>query len=216
MHRVVKLPGLSRRDQQKASTRAALTEAAIELAEVQGVDHTTVDAVADRVGVSRRTFFNYFPNVDACIATSTSELLAAAMAALEERPADEPILQSAAHAFRAVFPAEAIGDLVRLFRLLQSSPRLAGTHLEYWHGANRRVERVLAARLPHADDLWVRSLAGAILGVAESAVTAWLTTLDDHTPEAITQEADAWAEALHGAIATCFGHLADGFGHPTS
>jgi len=51
----------SRRDQHKSRTRRALREAALELFASQGFDDTTTEEIAERAGVSVRTFFRYFP-----------------------------------------------------------------------------------------------------------------------------------------------------------
>ncbi|MEU0407922.1 helix-turn-helix domain-containing protein [Streptomyces griseorubiginosus] len=42
-------------------TAALITESALDLAEERGVDGFTMDELAERVGVSRRTLFNYVP-----------------------------------------------------------------------------------------------------------------------------------------------------------
>ena len=54
-------PAPSRRDQHKSRTRQALRQAALELFASQGFDTTTTEEIAERAGVSVRTFFRYFP-----------------------------------------------------------------------------------------------------------------------------------------------------------
>lgn len=54
-------PGTPTRGRPRASSRAVLEEAAYELFLEQGYDGTTVAEIARRAGVSRGTFFNYFP-----------------------------------------------------------------------------------------------------------------------------------------------------------
>ncbi|MET4096384.1 helix-turn-helix domain-containing protein [Arthrobacter sp. UYCu712] len=48
------------RARRRAETWSALHEAAASLALKRGVEHTTVEAIAEGAGVSPRTFFNYF------------------------------------------------------------------------------------------------------------------------------------------------------------
>ena len=76
----------NRRDLAKRETRAALVDAAIEIARAEGLGALTADAVADRAGVSRRTFFNYFPTTDAVLAVPSLDFLARAISDFEARP----------------------------------------------------------------------------------------------------------------------------------
>lgn len=50
------------RERKKQATRNALRETALQLAEEHGLNGLTVEAVCAKVGVSTRTFFNYFPS----------------------------------------------------------------------------------------------------------------------------------------------------------
>ncbi|WP_159448857.1 TetR/AcrR family transcriptional regulator [Demequina sp. NBRC 110053] len=53
--------GESLRDRKRRLARNATQKAAIELSLEHGVDAVTVDMICDRVGISPRTFYNYFP-----------------------------------------------------------------------------------------------------------------------------------------------------------
>ena len=80
-----------RRDQQKEQTRLDLALAAFELAQAEGLAQVRVPQIAAAVGVSTRTFNNYFPSKEAAIVWPTT-LRGARMAAdLAERPAGEPL-----------------------------------------------------------------------------------------------------------------------------
>lgn len=68
---------MSRRAQKKAEVREALVAAADELFVERGFDGTTVDDIAERAGVSRRTFFRYFPTKEAIAFPSSAARVAA-------------------------------------------------------------------------------------------------------------------------------------------
>jgi AcrR family transcriptional regulator len=57
----------SLRDEHKAHTERALREAALKLFASQGYDTTTIEEVAERAGVSARTFFRYFPTKESVL-----------------------------------------------------------------------------------------------------------------------------------------------------
>src|SRR2546425_115776 len=76
------------RERHMDRTRAAIVDAALALFQEQGFNETTVDAIAERADVGRRTFFRYFPakesvlfhDIDGQI-QATLEALAALLAA---------------------------------------------------------------------------------------------------------------------------------------
>ena len=55
-------PAVGLRERKKMVRREALHEAALRLVELHGLDGTTVEQICEEVGVSPRTFFNYFPS----------------------------------------------------------------------------------------------------------------------------------------------------------
>ncbi len=56
-----------RRQQHKLRTERALQKAALELFATFGYDTTTTDEIAERAGVSPRTFFRYFPTKESVL-----------------------------------------------------------------------------------------------------------------------------------------------------
>jgi AcrR family transcriptional regulator len=113
------------RERKKEQTRRALEDAALDLFERQGFDHTTVEEIAAVCDVSPRTFFRYFATKDQVLFGDEGEF-SEMLADLEQRPADEPPLRSV----RAVVDAkiESSADepdrLVRRARVIAATPSL--------------------------------------------------------------------------------------------
>lgn len=59
---------ISRRELNKRLTQEAIFEAAMALFKAQGYEATTIEEIAAASGVSKGTFFNYFPSKDAILA----------------------------------------------------------------------------------------------------------------------------------------------------
>jgi AcrR family transcriptional regulator len=77
------------RERKKAATRHALHEAALRLAAERGLEHVTVEAIADAANVSRRTFSNYFSGKEEALFHGDAEQLRRMLELLADQPADE-------------------------------------------------------------------------------------------------------------------------------
>lgn len=204
----------TRRELNKTATRDALVEAALALSDELSLDLVTADAVAERAGVSRRTFFNYFPSVEDCVASSITDVLQAAIDKFEDAPADQPIMTAASHAFSQVFTAESTPRMARVLSLVRTHPRMLRSHLEQWDRATDEITRALSRRFPATDPLWTSALASSMVSVAASAIRGWLADLDDAPSRAPALTAAASSQTLRLTVDRCFGYLADGFSTP--
>ncbi|GLY92718.1 TetR/AcrR family transcriptional regulator [Actinoallomurus iriomotensis] len=75
-------PAADRRARQRERTRHRILEAALELFSARGYAHTTMDDIAGRADIARRTLFNHFPAKQAILAAwraERGERLAAAL-----------------------------------------------------------------------------------------------------------------------------------------
>ncbi|WP_290051904.1 TetR family transcriptional regulator [Amycolatopsis solani] len=83
-------PGL--RERKKVRTRRSLIDAAYELFARQGFADTTVEQIAEVVGVSARTFHRYFSSKEDAALSVLTEQHDAIVEALRTRPAEESVL----------------------------------------------------------------------------------------------------------------------------
>jgi AcrR family transcriptional regulator len=82
------------RERKKADTRRALSDAALHLAFEVGLDNVTREDIANRAGVSLRTFTNYFAGKYDAIAYRQVDRIRQGIALLRTRPADQPLWEA--------------------------------------------------------------------------------------------------------------------------
>ena len=92
------------RDRKKHQVRQALVDAAIRLFDERGIDATSVDDIAEAVGMSRATFFNHFPYKEAILVEIGARFVAdiAAHAASHRRRSVRYALYDLADAIAAI------------------------------------------------------------------------------------------------------------------
>jgi AcrR family transcriptional regulator len=98
--------GLGLRERKKLGTRWALSDAALELSIERGLDNVTREDIANRAGVSLRTFNNYFTGKYEAIAFRQIDRTRQGLDAFRERPADEPLWSAITQAMLAPLEAE--------------------------------------------------------------------------------------------------------------
>ncbi|WP_163506211.1 TetR/AcrR family transcriptional regulator [Fodinicola acaciae] len=164
-------PGL--RERKKQETRSALAWAAIRLAVRRGLDNVLVEDIAAEVGVSPRTFNNYFASKADAIASRHVDRMRRVVAALPERPATESLWQALEEAVVSQFlqqseDAEAMPDPQWRggVHRMTAEPSVQAALLR----GSREVEHELAAAIADrlgvpADQMYPQLVASA-LGVA--------------------------------------------------
>jgi AcrR family transcriptional regulator len=105
---VVAMTGL--RERKKADTRRALSDAALDLAFERGLENVTREDIANLVGVSLRTFNNYFNGKFEALGYRQAERMRRGVALLRQRPADEPLWTSISHVVLETLEAD-FGDV---------------------------------------------------------------------------------------------------------
>ena len=140
----------SRRELNKAATRQAITDAAMDLLRTRGPGNFTVEDIADAAGISRRTFFNYFGSTEAAIASVTFGFLDKALQQFRLRPAGEPILESARAALVELADPMTVAPMAELYSLGQANPQLSRSELEAWDHCTVQIIDAARERSPRA------------------------------------------------------------------
>jgi AcrR family transcriptional regulator len=170
---------LGRRAANKVRTREAVVEAAVRLLQRDGLESLTAEKVADEAGISRRTFFNYFPSVEAVYAFQAQQVFDHLRGALAARPVDEPLIDGAKAVVAEVFDADSLADAVRTWRVVDSCPAANRYALEATSDAlvelaGEWVKDRLPSDTPQLRRLRVAVLTAACIGAFDVARRDWL------------------------------------------
>ncbi|GAA1649886.1 TetR family transcriptional regulator [Microbacterium flavum] len=172
------------RERTRRAVMTELTAVAQDLFVAQGYDRTTVDEIASASGMSKRTFFRYFPSKDDLV-IGKYDLFADRMAeAFDARPADEPVWESLRRLFditldyieddRQRARSEAMDEIVR------STPQLHARYLEKMQRVQalltERVARRLLGEEHTTTDPRPAALVGAAFASMQAARQAWFAS----------------------------------------
>ncbi len=164
------------RERTRRAVRTELAGLAMEMFLERGYDRTTVDDIAAAAGLSKRSFFRYFPSKEDVVFDGMDEIAEGIAAELRARRGDEPAWECL-HAVLSHWNDEIFGSLRKLagLRLLESSPTLrAGLHVKR-DELRARITAALREREGCALDAFTADLLTAAAGVAlDTADRAWL------------------------------------------
>jgi AcrR family transcriptional regulator len=173
------------RERKKARTRASLREHALRLFREQGYHATTVEQIAAAAEVSPSTFFRYFPTKEDLVLQDDMDTRM--IEALERQPARLGPVAAARAASREVFASYTAADLDLIqqnMALTLSVPEVRARALDEFARTIAVMSEALAKRSGRpADDLTVRTIAGAIIGVIMSITLPWDGWSDRQTIE---------------------------------
>ena len=99
-------PAQGLRQAKKERTRLAIVDAGLDIVIESGRTQATVDAIAERAGVSVRTFHNYFDSKDAMFAHPLAQLLDVLTTKLAEQPAGAEYFDALSGAWIGMLEAE--------------------------------------------------------------------------------------------------------------
>lgn len=196
------------RARKKRARLEALVDATHRLAGAHGLDHVTVEAVCAEVGVSVRTFFNYFESKDDAVLGMAHWRLDPAAA--EEFAAGGPsgdLLPDMQVLVASVLDHPPLGKerMARAFEVAKGHPELfvrAYTHVQ---GLHDEIEALVRRRLGPATDASVVGMVGALLMVLSHATfVRWDTTgrtgdVHDHLPSVVADLAGVLAPSARPA-----------------
>ncbi|MFZ3451951.1 TetR/AcrR family transcriptional regulator [Arthrobacter sp. 7Tela_A1] len=114
------------REDRKEATRREIQKAALDLIESEGLDAVTVARIAERAGISDRTFFRYFESKEAAAVPGQPELITALVShQLDASLSPAEIMGRLIEVCRGHLDREVTQhEFIRISRLLERDPKL--------------------------------------------------------------------------------------------
>lgn len=171
------------RERKKEQTRTALSWAAIRLAVERGLENVRVEDIAAEVGVSSRTFNNYFSGKAEAIAARHLDRASRIGEELRTRPADEPLWESLAATVVGQFAPDQVTDgetrderWLAGIRLMVTEPPLQHELFEASAAGEAALATAVAERTgtDAERDLYPRLVAGAVGAAIRVSTQQWM------------------------------------------
>ena len=163
------------RERKKARTRAAIREHALRLFRENGYQRTTVEQIAAAAEVSPSTFFRYFPTKEDLVLQDDMDTRM--IEAFERQPPGLSPVAAVRAAIREAFSSYTEADLEMVREtttLTMTVPEVRARAMDEFARTIAVIADALAKRSGRpADDLAVRTMAGAIIGVIMSITMPW-------------------------------------------
>ncbi len=188
-------------------SREAMSRAAFDLLAERGFGALGVEEIAERAGVTRRTFSRHFCSIEEAVLGDVDQDVHRLNDALSRRPATEPPLVAFRGAVDDWLTAEYGGvdasRLIRrweLFRRIESEPALFAGYQRIRAEGGQESVRIIAARLgvDAGSDLRPAAAVAAGSGMLLAASRAWA---DGEDPAALPRLVDRFFATL-GALVT--------------
>jgi AcrR family transcriptional regulator len=163
-------PLIGLRERKRQETLQRITEAGICLFIDKGIDATTVDEIAAKAGISRRTFFHYLKSKDDILLSlqnGMGEMIADRVRQARETDSPLEVIREAVIAVCAEVPAD---DMIAIDRLMRSSPAVQARKQASYVEHEQRLCAALRERWPDpAREMALRLVAMLAIGAIRLA-----------------------------------------------
>ena len=172
------VPNISLRERQKEATRQELRRAALRLFQNRGFAQTSVDDIAHAAGVSRSTFFRYYPSKEAVITGDADESTELFLNILRNRPPGEARMAALEETLiefaQTIRPDDRKPELTVIQQIVDSDASLSAGRAANTNRWRQEVARALAQRDGRSEPDLEDALASAVLGqITEQMSAEW-------------------------------------------
>jgi AcrR family transcriptional regulator len=200
------------RERKRRLTRQLISDAATTMFATRGFDNVKVSEVADRVGVSEKTIYNYFPTKESLVLDTADEAVERMASALRERRPGESLTEAVVAAIKADTKRfdeapDALIEFIPLFgAMIETTPALRAAWLEM-HDRLARVARDELAAQAGVDprDPEPTAAGRSLAGLAEVAMQSRIRHISDglhgaELSEAVDRDLDRAARLLETGL----------------
>jgi AcrR family transcriptional regulator len=126
------------RERKRRLTRQRISDVATILFSTHGFDNVKVSTIAEIVGVSEKTVYNYFPTKESMVLDWADEAIESLAAAIRERREGESLTEAVVRAMKQdmerfdEIPDDLVAFLPRFIELIQTTPALRAAWLEMY------------------------------------------------------------------------------------
>jgi AcrR family transcriptional regulator len=170
-------PTVGLRERKKQRTEQAIRDAALRLVAARGFDNVTADDIAAEVEIGKSTFYRYFESKEDALLGKPTEELQKMQAALDARPADEPVLIAVRNAIMDY--ADTVDhdrEMVLLKgRIMRDNPQLEVRNLAHQAMWEALLAEFVASRLGDEPDTELRSrvVAAIVMATLRATLVYW-------------------------------------------
>ncbi|MEV6149605.1 helix-turn-helix domain-containing protein [Nonomuraea sp. NPDC052129] len=190
------------REQKKQATREALSAAALRLALERGPDNVRVDDIAEAVGVSVRTYNNYFSSREqAIVAAINSEREARVASTVADRPDGVGLAAAIIEAIVDQYTDPGVPSREALL-MITTRPALREAFFDTTSALEHPLTGAITRRLGDIDPQTARVLAASVAAAVRVAIEQWLhTTAASVTAGGLVVPSGSLADLLRTTLA---------------
>ncbi|WP_072395416.1 TetR/AcrR family transcriptional regulator [Hyphomicrobium sp. CS1GBMeth3] len=163
------------REKKRRETLQRIADTGLRLFVANGFEATTLDAIAEAAGISRRTIFYYFKSKEEILLTWQRGVPEIIRTAVLQESTDQPPLDAVCNAFLKLAAAYSSEHMIVVDRLMRSTEQLvAAKHAKYVLQEQALFE-ALCQMWPQAKRRnGLRIVAMASIGAMRLAIEAWV------------------------------------------
>ncbi|MBP7339490.1 TetR/AcrR family transcriptional regulator [Niveispirillum sp.] len=158
------------RERKRRETLRRITDAGMGLFIAKGYEETTLDEIAAKAGISRRTFFYYFKSKDDILLSLQNSMGEMIVEAIRAAPPGQPPLHAIRDAVLRICAPIPADDMIIIDRLMRSSETVQARKQAAYIQHEKAVFAALRERWPEpADETKLRLIAMMAIGAVRLA-----------------------------------------------